>query len=406
MITSVTGIYANSYGVFFTSLSEALGAGMGDVALHASLAGLVSSFAAIASIRLLGRIPVRIMMAAGAVLLLVPGLILAFSRSILLFNLLGPVQGIGYGCFNLTVAAVIIERWFTKNTGTVLGFVFSFAGISGAVFAPLLTLFIGAFGYRTAYILMNLIAVALIAPCVLWMKLPEDADGETPGGSAGPEASGPEKPGSGADTMPGGTESAGRETKRRCGAGVYAAFVVLSLTMIFCCGFTQFMPSYTETMGRGAEFGSLLLSSFMVGNLVFGFVGGALSDRLGIYKVLSGIVLCTVAGLLILSFMPRSSALLYLASFLFGSGFSAGNIGMPILSAEVFGREDNGRMYSVMAAVSQVAYCLSLIIIGFGYDITRSYRVVLAMLALTKGINLAMIWVIALAEHRGRISHY
>ena len=152
MVSSVTGIYANSYGVFYTSISAALGAGLGEVAVHATLASLVSSLTAIFTVRIFGKVPVKLIMTAGFLLVLVPGLILTFADRLLLFNVFGLIQGIGYGFFNIPVVAVISGLWFKKNRGAAMGVIFSFAGISGAIFAPLLTRLIVTIGFRHAYL--------------------------------------------------------------------------------------------------------------------------------------------------------------------------------------------------------------------------------------------------------------
>ncbi|MFQ9072506.1 MAG: hypothetical protein ACLR43_07050 [Faecalibacillus faecis] len=87
--------------------------------------------------------------------------------------------------------------------------------------------------------------------------------------------------------------------------------------------------------------------------------------------------------------------LLYISSLMFGSIYSVGAVGIPMLTRYFFGNENYARTYSVIGFLTNVE-ASSLTLIGYLYDFTQSYQIVFIIALCFHLINLILLVIICL----------
>ena len=80
---------------------------------------------------------------------------------------------------------------------------------------------------------------------------------------------------------------------------------------------------------------------------------------------------CFSLGLLFLGVIHQEIMLLYIGSFMFGSIYSVGAVGIPMLTHYFFGNENYARTYSFVGFLTNVGSASSLTLIGYLYDFTQ-----------------------------------
>ena len=88
---------------------------------------------------------------------------------------------------------------------------------------------------------------------------------------------------------------------------------------------------------------------------------------------------CFSLGLLFLGVIHQEIMLLYIGSFVFGSIYSVGAVGIPMLTHYFFGNENYARTYSFVGFLTNVGSASSLTLIDI-YMILQSYQMVLSLL--------------------------
>lgn len=134
----------------------------------------------------------------GARLLIVIGGLIAGGGLMLLsrvtalwqwYVVFGMTGALGMGGFGMLVTGAIIPKWFIRKRGRAMAIVAMGMSTAGIIFVPLTQGVISAFGWRTAWIFLGLVALVLVViPGGLFMRRrPEDMGLMPDGVVAGPK---------------------------------------------------------------------------------------------------------------------------------------------------------------------------------------------------------------------------
>ena len=175
---SSIGLCTNSIGVFYTPVSESLNVLRGTFALHATLSTLFTAMTSLFMPKLMKKYNYKILLLIGVLLASISTFLMAYSRSILLFYILGILRGIGIGTYSMVPLTMIISHWFDEKHGIATSIALSFSGLSGAVFSPLLAYWILQYGWETTYMIMALCIIILTIPPLIfpWTVKPQDSN--------------------------------------------------------------------------------------------------------------------------------------------------------------------------------------------------------------------------------------
>lgn len=359
MAASSIGICINCVGIFYTAVSDSIGVMRGSFALHATISQLAISAVAALVPKLMERFPYKRLLLLGALLAAGSTCAMAFSRSLWLFYLLGLLRGTGAGLFSTVPLTIILTNWFHQKHGLATSITLSFSGLAGAIFSPLLTHCITAFGWEKAYLVMGALTLLLTIPAILvpFTVKPQDM-GLQPYGAENNQKQGSVsvKPFSYKDIA-------------------FLGLCIMTLLHTSIAGIAQHFTGFASSIGFTAEIGALMMSCSMIGNILSKLAIGMLSDRLGAIKACVSMIGLNVAALLLLlvGSSVGNTLLLCVAAFLYGSVYSVANVGFSLLSKYFFGTQNYSKAYSVIGLLTTTGVALALPLIGYLYDFTGSY---------------------------------
>ena len=364
---SSIGICCNSLGVFYTPVSEALGVGRGDFALHATISQLAAGLCCPLAVALLRRCSLKLVLAAGIVLASLSTGLMALADHI---------------------------AWFYVLVALAVGIAMCCSGLGGAVFTPIFQQLLLTVGWRTAFLVMAAFIAVLALPGALSVLcLKPSRKGLLPYGAVA------------ASVQEEAVESGLSEKKSAGKSGFLSpAFPISILFALLCAcitGLGQHFPGYAEHAGIGAAVGALMVSASMVGNIVSKLILGVLSDAIGPFRSCSLMTLINCGALLALSLLPvRGSLLPLVCAFFYGTIYSVAAVGVPLVVRFVFGPERYDAVYGVVAVFTSCGGALGLSVIGYLYDFFGGYGIAIGGCAVLGAVNVALLLVLALLRKR------
>ncbi|MBQ3533895.1 MAG: MFS transporter [Clostridia bacterium] len=293
--------------------------------------------------------------------------------------------GIFYLNATLIPVSMVVTNWFSKHRGLAMSLAMAGIGVGGTVFSPLLTFLLENYGWRSAYRIMSLVILGLALPAALFLirKKPEDMGLRPLGADDGP---------------------AGGQNKAKPDTGLQIPFEqarlrpffwlllagMLTNGLINAGALGHFPPAIQESHGAviQATVISLYSSISIGGKLLLGWI----NDRFGV--VVSTAYACVLFGLsfVFLLFPGQSAVPLYTMALVFGLGNAIGTVTPPLITAQVFGKEQYSRAYGVANSFSQVGLSLGSLAVASVYDAAGSYRPAWFLLLALTGVTLAC-WV-------------
>jgi len=279
-----------------------------------------------------------------------------------LYLLWGLLVGVGTGSVALVFGAIVVNRWFERRRGLVLGILGSAWATGQLIFLPILARVTDRRGWEATSLTVTVLAVVLI-PVVLLVLRDRPADlGLAPYGASEVVADVPaDVPAEAAGGTGGAWRAAsGAATVLREVAGI-RAFLLLAGTF-FVCGWTtngiistHFVPS-AHDHGMGATTAAGLLAVVGLFDIAGTLGSGWLTDRvdprllLGVYYGLRGLALLAVPTILGPSVEPP----LVLVVALFGLDWVATVPPTVTLCRMNFGVERGGIVFGWVFAAHMV----------------------------------------------------
>ncbi len=165
----------------------------------------------------------------------------------------------------------IIGNWFQEKNGFAMGITMSCSGLGGAIFNPVLSAAIEAFGWRAAYLTAAGFVLLLTLPGVLLSSASaRRIRGFCP--TARQRACR--------------LRRAGRFKRARLlsAARRFLVTAVFSVLVYAVSGFNAHVSGFATSIGLAPAVGALMVSASMIGNVVFKLLIGVLSDAFGAPK--------------------------------------------------------------------------------------------------------------------------
>ncbi|MDJ0388305.1 MFS transporter [Roseomonas sp. E05] len=337
-------------GVLILPLEEAFGWSRSTTAFSAGLGiflyGLVGPFAAalMASFGLR-----RTVLGALALMSASTGASAFMSETWQLVLSWGVLSGIGSGAVALVLGATVVNRWFVKNRGLMMGLLTASTATGTLVFLPLLAALAEAGGWRPVVLTVSA-ATAAVIPLVWWLVPERPASvGLVPYGAA-PGTEPPQQPAAG--LLAAAFGSLKRASRTRTFWYLFATFWI--------CGFTTNGLVGTHLIALCGDMGipevraAGLLALMGVFDLVGTTLSGWLTDRFDPRKLL--FVYYGLRGLSLI-YLPYSDFSLYslsLFAVFYGLDWIATVPPTLRLATEAFGERDAPVIFGWVAAGHQV----------------------------------------------------
>jgi MFS family permease len=319
----------------------------------------------------------------GAVLMLTAGYTLAgLAPTLAVYTL---AQGLLIGMLGASAAfaPLVAEAslWFRRRRGIAVAIAASGNYLAGAVWPPILTWLIGAYGWRAAHLVVGVVCLVTMTPLALLLRK------RAPGSQGS------------------GTLSDSGEVKS-FGLSRTGLTVVLAAAGVACC-VAMAMPqvhlvAYCGDLGYGVARGAEMLSLMLTCGIVSRLASGLIADRIGgLRTLLLGSVMQGLALSLFLFFDGLAS--LYTLSALFGLVQGGIVPSYAVIVRESFPASEAGTRIGIVLMATLAGMALGGWLSGVIFDATGSYAA-----AFLNGVvwNMANVLIVAtlLMRSRGRLA--
>ena len=380
------GILVNCTGILFSAVIAEFGFRAGDLSLYYLIRSLTAAASCGVLVRLFfERNAKAVVTVVGAVSALAFGLMSSFN-SLWQWYLSALFSGIGIS-FILVMLPIVINNWFSKNNGLLIGIAMSASGVAGAGYGQVCSVLISQYGWRTAAVITAASGFLVAAiPTLLFLRAAPKLD---PDAVRAQEA------------------AARAELRERKNATPLAGWVfplcagVLISVMSFASLSNQ-MPIYAQSLHYSLEVGATLASLTMLGNVVGKLSIGVLADRIGIYRAAKLLVVLVGCALLLLVFATGLLPVLYVAALLFGTIYAMGTTVPSLLLLDLYGKQHYKPKVSRYQSLSAVIASCAGALLPYLYDFTGSFAPVFGLGAAVCALALPALGVLHRVSARQR----
>ncbi len=268
------------------------------------------------------------------------------------------------------VAASTVSRWFDKRRGLAMGIVSMGIGLAQMVMAPLVAYLISNFGWRTAYIVVGLIALLVVIPLSrLLRKDPYEVGALPDGVKADSGERRGQEPGNNESDIQVSHLSLPQAFRTRS----FWIFIFTWLAFGFCLFLvmTHIVPHATDIgipAGEAVSVISLIGGTSLAARLLM----GSLSDRIG-RKVV--IIICALlqVGAMLWLIQSHSLWMFYLFALVYGFGYGGLAPVVATLIGDTFGLANIGLMLGVLDIGWGVGAAIGPAMGGLIFDVSHSY---------------------------------
>ncbi|MEG0240533.1 MFS transporter [Anaerorhabdus sp.] len=363
------GINASS-GVFMTPVSETLGVGIGQLSLYLSISSIATLIWLPIAGNLINKKKVKTVVVLGVLLQTIAFIVLGFMSNIWAWYILAVPLAMGAALLVNLLGPVLVNRWFNKNIGVVMGLMMMITSLLGAVFQPVLTNLIANNGWRFTYIAFGIFGLVfmLLVGLIFLKNAPNDMG-----------------------LKPFGWDEQNKvESTNQKAEGIQAnkalkspAFFTLLLFMIVLTGFAAFQQHIaTFGLGMGLDMVTIgkALSISMIGSAIGSVLIGLLSDRLGIVLTSVGVMGVGVFAIALFYISDGNTMMFIIATFLHGLAISSIGVVAPLLTIKFFGSLDYEKLFSTVMIGSPLASIVLMPLYGYIYDTFGNYNYVFIFL--------------------------
>jgi len=375
-----------SFSVFFVALLDEFGWSRAGTALIFSTSMVVFTLASTPSGMALDRWGVRRVFGAGAGLLGV-GLLLS-SRTQTLPSLAltyGVIAGLGLTILGLGPQASVVSRWFIRRRGIAIGLTFSGTGLGALLLIPLSAFLIGKIGWQSTYIVLAVLALALIPIIVAFLRLSPDLVGLHPDGDK------PDQSHQNPSTAP----AVGWTMAQVIRSPAFWFVIIASLVSIGPLRMlTVHQLAVIEDGGVDRMFAASIIG--LTGAVtIFAFIfWGGLSDRIGRrWAYLLGSI-CLLAAIGLLANLPANGTTTWLILYALMLGLGEGSRSSLItaVASDLFPGDALGAVNGAVGSAFGAGAALFPWLAGRIYDQSASYTLAFQLAAVAILISTSALW--------------
>lgn len=363
----------STWGLFQPMVAEELQVTQPQFALYVTIMYLTMTALSPVAGGVLQRLDIRVVLTTAAILVAAGFLIMSFATNIWAFYIAGVVMGAGTIFVLWLAVPTLINRWFVKKSGLIIGICMAFTGVGGALWSTVFTMLrTSGWDFHSMYRLWAVIALVTALPFTIFAARSNPAD-------VGLMAYGAESGPSTAAPLRGLSVSKAIRTPvfyMLClGAGVINVAVLIAM---------QF-PAYAKALPDvpwdkvvvGGVMSTLMMTGQAVGKVTIGLVADK-SPRGALIFAVS----CAVAGILLCWLGAGSLPLLYTGAFIFGFFYATALVLVPVLARLVFGVREYPVIYSRVSMVFNLIAAFASVLwaflgTSFGFSVVFTVGLVL-----------------------------
>lgn len=363
MVMVTLGFASSTKTLFPDEIAKELGVSRSAVVIGESLRYAATAVVNIFFGILITRFGEKKLILAGFLSLITAVLLYASASHLAAIYLGGIFLGIGFSWTTTAMVGRVVDRWFVKNRGTVMGLILASNGIGGALAIQLVGGLIDPSvtgSYRKAYLLIAaVLAVAAAILLILFRDKPRDAL----------------------------TENASKKKGSSDWEGIpfsealqkfyfWGILVCIFFSGLILQGTYGIVAMHYKDVG--IDYGKIkamlsFSSLFLAGSK---FLAGFSYDRLGLRFTASFCILASVASSFLLAFttgdqLGETLAVIY--TVISPLAMPLETVMLPIYAAELFGKHSYSTILGIFVSVNTAGFCVGGWVMNFCYDKMGTY---------------------------------
>ena len=382
-------------GIFYPPLSEALGVEKGVLSYYTSVLWV----AALVTLPIMGRLlderDARACLTGAVVIIAAAFVWLSFTSALWQFYVAAAAMGIGVGMLLFLAPSTLINRWFAKRAGVMLGICMAFTGVGGMVWSTVGGLLISTVGWSATYLVFAALS-ALTAVAMLFMIASRPAD-------KGLEPVGWDPEDSAADVF-GAKEATGIPATQAFKMPVFYLILAMSFTINIAMPVYFMIPSYASTLDIGITMpllGATASSVAMAGQTGSKLVLGAVGEKRPQASTLIALG-CGIAGSALFMIVLGSVPVFYASALLFGVYYGITNVMLPLFTRASFGDAEYARIYSRVSMIASISNATGAFVWGTIVSVSGSYAAMFGGAIVLMATTCAIVVAIGRAQARSR----
>lgn len=383
MVGFTRGGLNSAGGLFLPSVTEDLGISMGSLTLYFSIASIVTMIFLPIAGKMIAKYNIRMLLIGAVILQAGSFAMFGFMNSVWGWYLFSIPMSIGAVFLTQMAGPVLINNWFKKNKGLMIGVMMAVSGGFGAILQPMVGNLIDSEGWRNTYIIIGLLVMAVVIPVVFFtIRMSPKEKGLQPYGAD--EVN--EDTVSNTPVLEKGVSLAVAKKSSALYALIVFFFFITAIG-----SFAQHVPTFADGLGYDVKFSRNAMAGWMFGALIGALAFGYLTDKIGARNTALFAMVLGLAPVTILITVADNPVMFQIATVIFG--FVVASIGTlgPLLTSALFGNKEYGQIYANVALGLAVAGIVALPGYGYIYDLTGSYSSVLYAIAVMFIINIFLI---------------
>ena len=355
----------NTPGIFYKSVADEFGVGLGQVTLYITLSYLFAMALLPIGGRLMDKVDAKIIYVVTNVALTIAFLLFAFAPNVWVMYIGGALMA-GGTSFDMYLMPVLVARWFKKRTGFVVGIAGSMTGLGAAVWNPVFAQIMANWGWRAGYLgCAILVAVIIIPLCIIFVRSnPEDV-GIKPYGWSETLA---------AETAAKANEAtSGADFARVIKSPGFIFFIVMCMCGGLCAMMSQYMTSFAQSVGYEAMVGAWITSAAFIGTMAAKIILGAVADKSPTAAIAGAVIMPIIGFIGLMAIGGSSVPLIVLMGFMYGTVQPSNTVLAPLVVQKAYGDKDYGRIWGAISPFSALACAIGATIWGWIYDGTGTF---------------------------------
>ena len=384
MVFVALGFCSSNKSMYVAAITEANGILRGLYSFNDSCRYISTAIVNIFFGHLVAKYGTKKLIVCGFISLIISSLLYSVASHVVLFYIGGCFLGAGLSFTTTAMVGCVINRWFKKNKGTVMGIILSANGLGGALAAQIVYPMIyeegNAFGYRNAYRLVAVILLVTMLIVALFMK-------ENPKGEEKTETTVSKK-------KPRGESWSGvefKDAKRQ--AFFWGTAICIFFTGFMLQGINGVAATHMKDVKLDAEYIVTVLSVHSIALTVSKFLTGFIYDKLGLRFT---VTLCSISAIIAMFslFVLSNSAHGKVAAMCYGVistlALPLETIMLPIFAGDLFGQKSFDKVLGIFVSVNTAGFALGSPVMNIIYDKLGSYVVAFAVC----GVLMAVVTVV------------
>ena len=332
--------------------------------------------------RLVERIGTKKLICAGLGCYALSAFVSAVSNTLIGFYMGGIFLGIAVAFASTTMASVIINKWFAKNKGTVLGIILAANAAGSATAIALLEpmIYSDGVGYKNAYFITGVaVVIVLVIVALFYKDKADDAVSDRPKEKKKREVE---------------WEGFEYENLVRKPA-FYTVIICLAVYALFSV--SSIATPHFKDVGFSGEFIALNACIGSIGLAVSKILVGMIYDRFGIKASVNICLFTALAAKLILFFVTSETTALAISyTVLMSIATPLETIMISIFVLDLFGQRSFNRTLAITTSLFTIGQALNAPLLNLPYDFMNNYIIsfvtsTAASVVVVVALNLSMI---------------